>query len=135
MLITDLVAYLKTQTTITDLVANRIQSIPAPVDTSQYPCITYQVASTVPEYDNDGYIGLTTSRIVFDCLAYANQSPAYLAARALAETLARALGGFAGELPGGTVVDNMEVVNIVDRWNDGSRVSCTSVHVLITHVE
>jgi hypothetical protein len=39
--------------------------------------------------------------------------------------------GAAYVLPDGTRVFNAETGNLIDRWQDGSRVSCTSVHLLI----
>jgi len=130
MLLTDIVAYLLTQSAITSVVDNRIQPIPAPVDLSQYPCITYQSPSYVPQYANNGPVGVSDTRVVYDCLA-----PSYLAARSLAETLAAALSGFSGTLTSGARIFETEIVNILDRWDDGSKISCSQVHIIFTYAE
>jgi hypothetical protein len=131
MLITDLIAYLSTHSALVPLVSDRVMGIPAPPDLDQYPCITVQSPSHVPQYTGDGDAGIPDTRIVFDCLATKNGQPAYLAARQIAETLAGVLSGFTGDM-GLTRIEECIVVNVLDRWDDGSKVSCTSVHVLIT---
>jgi hypothetical protein len=130
MILTDVVAYLLLQDSITTVVANRIQPIPAPVDLTQYPCIVFNSPSYVPEYANNGVVGVSNTRIVFDCLAVT-----YLVARSLAETLAATLSAFTGTLPNGTRVFEAEVVNILDRWDDGSKISCSQVHIIFTYSE
>jgi hypothetical protein len=123
-----IVAFLLTQATITAVVNNRIQPIPAPEDLSQYPLITYQSPSDVSENANDGPVGVTTMRIVFDCLAQR-----YLDARNLARALKLVLNGFSGTLPDGTDILLAESANLVDRFDDGSRIYCTSFHALIQY--
>lgn len=130
MLLTDVVAYLLTQSSITTIVGESIQPIPAPVDLSLYPLITYQSPSYLPQNANDGPIGVSDTRVVFDCLA-----PTYLAARTLAETLAATLNSYTGTLPNGTRVFETQVVNILDRWDDGSKISCSTVHAIFTYSE
>ena len=128
MLTNGVVAYLLTQTAITAVVGQCIQPIPAPEDLSQYPLITYQSPSDVSENANDGPVGVANSRIVFDCKALR-----YLDARNLALAVKAALNGYSGMLPDGTRVFLAESVNLVDRWEDGSRISCTAVHVLFQY--
>ena len=128
MLTNGVVAYLLTQTAITAIVNQGIQPIPAPEDLSQYPLITYQSPSDVSDNANDGPVGVATSRIVFDCKALR-----YLDARNLALAVKAALNGYSGTLPNGTRVFLAESVNLVDRWEDGSRISCTAVHVLFQY--
>jgi len=128
MLTNGVVAYLLTQTAITAIVNQSIQPIPAPEDLSQYPLITYQSPSDVSDNANDGPVGVATSRIVFDCKALR-----YLDARNLALVVKAALNGYSGILPDGTRVFLAESVNLVDRWEDGSRISCTAVHVLFQY--
>ncbi len=128
MLTNGVVAYLLTQTAITAVVNHGIQPIPAPEDLSQYPLITYQSPSDVSENANDGPVGVANSRIVFDCKALR-----YLDARNLALAVKAALNGYSGMLPDGTRVFLAESVNLVDRWEDGSRISCTAVHVLFQY--
>jgi hypothetical protein len=123
-----IVAFLLTQATITAVVNNRIQPIPAPEDLSQYLLITYQSPSDVSENANDGPVGVTTMRIVFDCLAQR-----YLDARNLARALKLVLNGFSGTLPDGTDILLAESANLVDRFDDGSRIYCTSFHALIQY--
>jgi hypothetical protein len=130
MLLTDVVAYLLTQTAITSVVGESIQPIPAPVDMTLYPCVTVQSPSYVPEYANNGPVGVSNTRVVFDCLA-----STYLVARSLAETLAATFSAFSGTLPNGTEVREAEVVNILDRWDDGSKISCSQVHIIFTYEE
>ena len=122
------VTYLLTQTAVTAIVNQSIQPIPAPEDLSQYPLITYQSPSDVSDNANDGPVGVATSRIVFDCKAFR-----YLDARNLALAVKAALNGYSGTLPNGTVVFLAQSVNLVDRWEDGSRISCTAVHVLFQY--
>jgi hypothetical protein len=122
------VTYLLTQTAVTAIVNQSIQPIPAPEDLSQYPLITYQSPSDVSDNANDGPVGVATSCIVFDCKALR-----YLDARNLALAVKAALNGYSGTLPDGTHVFLAEFVNLVDRWEDGSRISCTAVHVLFQY--
>jgi Protein of unknown function (DUF3168) len=128
MLTNGVVAYLLTQTAITAIVKQSIQPIPAPEDLSQYPLITYQSPSDVSDNANDGPVGVATCRIVFECKALR-----YLDARNLALAVKAALNGYSGTLPNGTRVFLAQSVNLVDRWEDGSRISCTAVHVLFRY--
>jgi hypothetical protein len=128
MLTNGVVAYLLAQEPVTSIVNQRIQPIPAPEDLSQYPLITYQSPSDVSDNANDGPVGVATSRIVFECKALR-----YLDARNLALAVKAALNGYSGTLPNGTRVFLAESVNLVDRWEDGSRISCTAVHVLFQY--
>jgi len=130
MLTNGLVAYLLEQPSISDVIGKRLQPIPAPEDLDQYPLITYQSPSDVSQNANDGPVGIATTRIVFDCLAQR-----YLDARNLALALKFILNGFAGALPDGTVVYLAESANLTDRWEDGSRIYCTSFHVLIQYAD
>lgn len=119
------VPFLTAQPSISGIVADRIQPIPAPEDLAQYPLITYQSPSDISQVGNDGPLGIATIRIVFDCLALR-----YLDARNLARALKAILDGFVGELPDGTQVEVTESVNLVDGFDDGSRVYKTTVHWL-----
>jgi hypothetical protein len=136
MLTDGLVAYLNAQVLIPSIVGDRIQPIPAPDDMAQYPLITYMGASYKDEYANEGSVGVSTQRIVFDCLAlrYHDARTLALALKDAFEALCEAVNagiGAAYVLPDGTRVFNAETGNLIDRWQDGSRVSCTSVHLLI----
>jgi hypothetical protein len=124
-----LVAFLLNQPALTAL-TSRIQPIPAPPDLTLYPLITYQGASDVEGYTLQGSEGITTERIVFDCLA-----GSYGSARAIALALKSILSGFTGTFSDGTRVYEVEIANVLDRWDDGSKVSCTSVHALITYAD
>ncbi len=128
MLTTDLVAYLLTQSSITSIVSTRIQPIPAPEDLSQYPVVTYQQASYVPEYTSDGSINVSKSRIVFECHAVR-----YLDAHTLADALTQIFSGYAGTLPNGTVVYLAEIVNRQDQFNTDARIYSATVHVLVQY--
>ena len=128
MLTNGLVAYLLAQSSISSLVGANIQPPPAPEDLASYPCITYQSASDVSENANDGPVGVCTARIVFDCHALR-----YLDARNIALALKAVLNGYSGTLPDGTRVFLAESANLADRFEDGSRIYCTSFHALITY--
>jgi hypothetical protein len=122
------VALLLQQSSISTVVGDRIQPVPAPEDLSQYPLITYQSPSDTPLDQNcDGPSGVTESRIVFDCLA-----KRYLDARNLARAVKSALNGFTGNLPDFTHIEDVET-GMVDRFEDGSRIYCTSVHALVRY--
>jgi hypothetical protein len=125
MLPEGLVAFLLNQSPVTTVVGDRIQPVPAPEDLAQYPLITHQSPSDVPQDMNcDGPSGVTEMRIVLDCLAVR-----YVDARSLARSVKSLLNAYAGTFPDGTRIYSTRV-NLVDRFNDGSRVYCTSVHVL-----
>jgi len=140
MLTTGLVQYLLTQPAVSYQLAqgNAIQPIPAPAQMTDtagnplYPCITVQMASDVPDYTLTGTAGLSTTRIVFDCLA--QQIPGgYLVARNIALAVKAALSGFQGILPDGTEVFMAEVVNVVDLYSPDAMLSHCSVHVLVVY--
>jgi hypothetical protein len=140
MLITGLVAYLLTQTSITSLIAqgNALQPIPAPVeitDTSGnplYPCVTFQMVSDAPQYTLTGTAGISTARIVFDCLAPLDPG-GYGVSRNIALAVKAALSGYQGTLPDGTKVWMAEVVNVLDIFSPDALLSTCSVHVLVTY--
>ena len=101
MLTDGLVALLLTQTSITSLIAggNAVQPIPAPVQIlGNYPCITYQQASDLPDYTLSGTAGIAATRIVFDCLAPLNPA-GYSTARALALAVKAGRGFFPTRMP------------------------------------
>ena len=130
MLIDGIRALLLTQSAITSVIGNRIQPIPAPVDLSQYPLITYQSPSDISQNAGDGPVGVAEMRIVFDCLAQD-----YATARTLAQSLKAILNSYSGVLPDSesTRVYLAESANLADRWEDGSKIHCTSFHALITY--
>ena len=128
MLIDGLVAYLLTQPSITSVVGERIQPIPATEDFAKNPGITIQCSSDISDDANDGPVGVAEARVIFDCLA-----PRYLVAHNLARALKSVLNCYSGTLPDGTVIQHVKSANLVDRFEDGSRVSCTSFHALITY--
>jgi hypothetical protein len=130
MLVDGLVSLLNTNTAITTIVGNRIRPIPAPEDIATTACITYQVASESNSYTLTGGDGVTTCRIVFTCFA-----PRYKDARTLALAVKTTLSGYSGTLPDGTYIHESEIANLVDGFDDGSRVSRTSIHVLIQYAD
>jgi hypothetical protein len=97
-------------------------------DMNGYPCVTYQTASDVPEYTLTGTAGLSTTRIVFDCLAPFNPG-GYLIAKTLALAVKAALSGYEGTLPDGTKVFIAEVANVTDNFDNDALFSRSSVHV------
>lgn len=130
MLTSGLVSLLLTNSTVSAIVGTRIQPIPAPEDLNQYPCITYQVVSDVSGYTLTGTDGVTTTRIVFNCRAIR-----YLDARNLAMAVKSALTAYRGTLPDGSIVYETQIVNVVDAFEDGSRIYKTSVHAVITYAD
>ena len=135
MLTTGIVNLLLQQTAITNVVAggNAVMPIPAPVDMSQYPCITYQVASDHPEeYTLNGPADVNQARIVFDCLAPYNNG-GYLVARGLALAIKQALSGYSGTLSDGTRVLVAEIVNATDSFQNDALLNRSSVHVMFTY--
>lgn len=130
MITNGIVSLLLNNSTIAGIVGRSIQPIPAPEDLSDYPVIAYQVASDVSDYTLTLPTGVTTTRIVFDCLAQR-----YLDARNLALAVKAALTAYQGTLPDGTVVYFTEIVNLVDGFDDGSRVSRTSVHAVMQYMD
>jgi Protein of unknown function (DUF3168) len=125
MLTNGIVALLNANAAITSICGNSIQPIPAPDERADYPCVTYQVASDLSEYSLTNQAGPTQSRIVFNCIA-----STYVVARSLALAIKSALSSFTGTLPDGTFVNETEIVNMQDGFDDGSRLSTTSVHAV-----
>jgi hypothetical protein len=125
-----LVALLLANSAVSAIVGTRIQPIPAPEDLTQYPCCTYQVASDVSDYTLTSTSGVTTTRIIFDCFGLR-----YLDARNLALSIKAALTAYRGALPDGTYVYETQIMNMVDAWDDGSRISRTSVHAVLQYAD
>lgn len=130
MLTSGLVSLLLANSTVSAIVGTRIQPIPAPEDLKQYPCVTYQVASDVNGYTLTGTDGVTTTRVIFDCFALR-----FLDAHNLALAVKAALTAYRGTLSDGTVVYECQIVNVVDAFESGSRVSKTSVHAVIQYAD
>jgi len=130
MLVEGLVALLNADSEVTTICGDRIMPIPAPDDLSQYPCVTYQVASGTTSYTFTNPTGVVDSRVVFTCIAadYGN-------AKTLARALMQALSGYRGTLQDGTLVYFTEIANVQDGFDDGSRLSTTAVHALVTYLE
>jgi hypothetical protein len=127
-LLTDgLRSFILAQPAIAAIVADRVQPIPAPEDLSR-PIIVYSSPSDKSENANDGPVGVATTRVVFDCYA-----PQYRDARALALMLKALFNGYAGTLPDGNVVQLATSESLADRFDDGSRISCTTFQTLITY--
>ncbi len=127
MITSSLVSYLLDYTPITDLVGQAIQPPPAPANLNDYPCVTYQVASYVLEYAGNGSIGVSQSRIIYNCFG-----TSYLQAASIAQALIAVLSGYTGDLPDGTRVFLIEIVNMEDSYVDDSRtIYKTSVHAMV----
>ena len=128
--IVGIVAKLKADPTLTTIVSGRVRPLPAPeqVDSSHYPCVTYQVASEVQSYNYDGPDNVNTMRVVFDCY-----SELYSEARKSALAIRDSLNGYSGTLPDGTLVFETEIATINDGWFDVARMAKSSVHVLVTY--
>jgi hypothetical protein len=130
MLIEGLVSLLLANSAVSAIVGSRIQPIPAPEDPTQYPCVVYQGASDVSGYTLTGTDGVTTTRVVFDC-----KGLRYLDARNLALAVKAALTAYRGILPDGTIVYQAQIVNLVDGFDDGSRISSTKVHTVLQYAD
>ena len=136
MITTGLTQFLNATQAITALVGNNIMPLPAPMDLSSYPCITYQVVSDIPQgFALDGrYINVTDTRINFDCLASSkNSTTAYTTARQIALTLKSALNGLSGALPDGTKVFSSSYQSMNDGYNDSEQLSFCSVQFTFTY--
>ena len=92
------------------------------------------MASDVPEYTLTGTAGLSTARLVLDCLAPLNPG-GYLVARNIALAVKQALSGYQGTLPDGTRVWIAEVVNVVDLFAPDAFLSHTSVHLMVAYLD
>lgn len=130
MLTDGVVAYLNTQVSVTGLVGDRIAPPPAPENLAQYPCIAYQQASYGAEITNDGPTGFSRARVVLDCFGIRKTD-----ANAVADAVRKVLQAFAGDLPDGTTVNSIDIVNIVDGFQVGNRVHSRAVHALIRFSE
>ena len=130
MLTNGLVSYLLAVPAVTVIVGSAIQPVPAPEDLSQYPLITYQTPSDVSEDGNDGPIGVSEARVVFDCFALRK-----LDAATLALTVKAALRGFSGVLPDGTRVFFCRIENVTENFDDGSRIYRSSAHFIVQYAD
>ena len=130
MITNGLVSYLLNQSAVTAICSTRIQPIPAPEDLSQYPVVTYQVASDVSGYTLTGSDGVTTTRVIFNCFGIR-----YLDARTLALAVKAALTAYRGTLPDGSIVYETQIVNMTDTFESGERIYKTSVHAVITYAD
>jgi hypothetical protein len=129
MLAEGIVAFVNAQPGIAAVIAGRIQPPPAPeFDPALYPLITYQISSDSSDLANDGPVGVAETRVIFDCLA-----ERYLDARRLALALKTLFHGYAGTLPDGTEVQLAKSASLADRFDDGSRIYCTTFQALITY--
>lgn len=129
MLAEGIVAFVNAQDGIAAVIAGRIQPAPAPeFDPSLYPMITFQIPSDSSQLANDGPVGVAETRVIFDCLA-----ERYLDARRLALALKTLFHGYSGTLPDGTEVQLAKSANLADRFDDGSRIYCTTFQALITY--
>jgi hypothetical protein len=130
MIETGLTAYLLAQSSVTSLIGEALQPLPAPDEVEQYPCVTYQVASYQADYTASGSTGWAQKRVVYNCWA-----TTYLQAITIREAIRTALTGYQGTLPDGTEVFLAECVNGEDYFEPGSRLYRTSLHVMVQYFE
>lgn len=133
-LITGIVAYLLTQTSITTLLAggNSIQPLPAPVEAALFPAVVYQVVSDHDEMTLTGSSGVGHARILFSC--HATFGPgSYLIAHNIAVAIKAALNGYQGILPIGPQVFFADVQNVTDLFQSDALLSTTNVSVLFSY--
>jgi hypothetical protein len=86
-----LIAFLKGNVTISNLVGSKIYPDVIPNGSTAYPAVVLQTISDVPGYSMAGEIGLTYVRIQVSCWARTR-----LAARQLDDTIRQVLSGYAG---------------------------------------
>ncbi len=127
-----LVALLLSNDQVTSIVGNAIQPIPAPVNLKDYPCVTYQQVSDSPNYTLTGSEGLSTARVVFDCLAPLNPG-GYSVAHNLALAVKETLSAFSGTLSDDTRVWFIEIANFTESFDNASFLSRSSVHAMVTY--
>lgn len=130
MVETGLVSYLLGQSSITSLVGTSIQPLPAPESLTDYPCITYQVASYTAGYSAQGLTGWAQKRIVYNCWA-----TTYLQAHTIFDAVRAALSGYQGTLSDGTDVFFTECANGEDYFESDSRLYRASLHTLVQYGE
>lgn len=106
---------LSTTTAITALCKTRIYPVILPTDPT-YPALTYQMISVKadPTLDTSG---LQRWRIQFDCW-----SSVYAEASSLRAALTKALNGYQGTLVDGTLLQNVDLVQITDFFADQARI-------------
>ena len=90
---TELVARLEADGTLSDLISDRIYPQRSPVESPQYPLVTYSTADDLPTYAMSGPTGDQEADITFDCV-----SETYSSARAVSAALVSSLTGFSGTL-------------------------------------
>lgn len=130
MLETGMAALLLTQSSITALIGNNVDPIPAPEDLEDYPCITYQEASYTADYTSDGASGWAQKRLVYNCWG-----TSWMQAKQIQEALRVVLTGYRGTLSEGTQVFLIEVANGEDFFESASRLWRSSLHALIQYSE
>lgn len=110
-----LYALLSTTATITDICATRISPVALPVD-EQLPALTYQIISSTsyPTFNTSGY---QRWRLQFDCWG-TNYSDAV----GLRAALIKTLNGYQGALPNGQFLQNADLLQITDFFEDDARV-------------
>jgi hypothetical protein len=106
-----LVAKLKATSGVTSLVSTRIYPVKAPQDT-QASYIVYDLMGGTDEVVHSGMDGLRNARISFSC-----HGTTYAAAKAVAEAVRTALGGFNGT-QSGLAVRIPVVMEDVDLYDD-----------------
>jgi len=129
-----LIAYLKSQSAIT-AITNTIRSIPAPVDISEYPLITYQVSTVQRGYALLGKYGEDSTRIILRCFgskspqSSSGSNPSYSTAKQLARAVIAACDGV--QVPGQHMI--LEVLNESDDFDTNNLINiCTVTLKVVT---
>lgn len=114
MLSVGLYALLAGESTITDIVADRIEPIELSIGQTM-PALTYKFVggSSSPTFATSG---MQKMRTEFSCYASSQ-----LQADTLREAIRKFLNGFSGELSDGTFLQNADLVQSVDFFDDDAR--------------
>lgn len=129
MMESDLVAFLLSQSSLQALIASRLYPVIIPEALSQFPCVTYQVVSSVPEYTNDGPTGLTVARVQFDVWGQA-----YGDCKAVASALQQLLDGYAPGPMGSTFISAIWMTNrATDSFDQDARLYRSSADYRIAY--
>lgn len=110
------------------LVGSSIYPVLVPEQTT-WPCVSYQVASSVTDYTVDG-AAETAKRMQFDCWGLT-----YASTKQVQTAVSNVLDGFTGLLPDGTVIKGAFRGVDLDAYDSGHRVFRALVEYVFHYVE
>ena len=112
------------------LIGQRFYPVLLPDDVT-YPCASYQVISTSPQYYVDSSKAIGQVRIQVDTWSGGTSNATYAAAKTVQAAIRSVLEGFKGLLPDGTFVKSILVDNALDLYEQDARCYRTSTDYLI----